>query len=143
MMMLMAAVAGLMMQAGEPAWTWSLYEGEGPVVLANDVPDTARLRATLECEAGQGAARVTAYGSAAPAVAGMATLRSGSASAAAEGLAGRDGRLSATVRTEHPVFAAFVDTGRLTLTMGPTERVVAVQAEHLAKLRRFAELCGG
>lgn len=142
MMMLMAAVAGLVMQAGAPAWTWSLYEGEGPVVLANDVPDTSNLRAVLECEAGQGAARVTAYGSGSPA-SGMATLRSGGATAAAEGRAGRDGRLSAMVRTEHPVFAAFVETGRLTLTVGSTERVVEVQPEHLAKLRRFAELCGG
>ena len=142
MMMLMAAVAGLMMQAGEPAWTWSLYEGEGPVVLANDVPDTARLRATLECETGQGAARVTAY-AAGSAAGGMATLRAGAATAAAEGRAGRDGRLSAMVRTEHPVFAAFVETGRLTLTVGSTERMVEVQAEHLAKLRRFEELCGG
>lgn len=142
MMVLTAALAALAIQSGEPAWTWSLYQDEGPVVLANDVPDTARLRATLECEPGTGAARVTTYG---PGVApvGMATLKSGSATAAAEGRTGSGGRLSAMVRVEHPVFAAFVESGRLTLTVGSTDRLIEVQAEHLAKLRRFAELCGG
>lgn len=141
MTLLFAALAGLLTQGAEPAWTWSLYEGEGPVVLANDVPDTARLRATLECEPGRGVARISSYGG--PATAGMATLRSGPASAATEARAGRDGRLSAALRVDHPVFAAFAESGRLTVTVAETERTIEVQTPHLAKLRRFAELCGG
>lgn len=141
MTMLFAALAGLLAQGAEPAWTWSLYEGEGPVVLANDVPDTARLRATLECEPGQGVARISSYGP--HAAAGMATLRAGPASAATEARAGRDGKLSAALRVDHPVFAAFAESGRLNLTVGDAERTIEVQTSHLAKLRRFAELCGG
>ena len=141
MTLLLAALAGLMLQGAEPAWTWSLYEGEGPVVLANDVPDTARLRATLECEPGSGVARVSTYGAAAEA--GMAALRSGSATAAAEAEAGRNGKLATALRTDHPVFAAFVQSGRMSVTVGANARTLEVQLAHLAKLRRFAELCGG
>jgi len=140
-MVMFAALAGLALQGAEPGWTWSLYQGEGPVVLANDVPDTARLRATLECEPGSGVARVASYGAAAEP--GMATLRSGAATAASEAQAGRNGKLTAVLRTDHPVFAAFVQTGRMVVTVGGAERVVEVQPVHLAKLRRFAELCGG
>lgn len=141
MTMLLAALAGLALQGAEPGWTWSLYEGEGPVVLANDVPDTARLRATLECEPGSGVARLASYGAAAEP--GMATLRSGMATAATEAQAGRNGKLTAVLRTDHPVFAAFVQTGRMAVTVAGNERIVEVQTVHLAKLRRFAELCGG
>lgn len=142
MTLLIAALAGLALQGAEPAWTWSLYEGEGPVVLANDIPDTARLRATLECEPGSGVARVTSYGAAA-AEPGMATLRSGAATAASEAAAGRNGKLTAMLRTDHPVFAAFVQSGRLAMTVAANERAIDVQPAHIAKLRRFAELCGG
>ena len=134
MTMLLAALAGLALQGAEPGWTWSLYEGEGPVVLANDVPDTARLRATLECEPGSGVARLASYGAAAEP--GMAT-------AATEAQVGRNGKLTAVLRTDHPVFAAFVQTGRMAVAVGGNERIVEVQAVHLAKLRRFAELCDG
>lgn len=141
MIMLFAALAGLALQGAEPGWTWSLYEGEGPVVLANDVPDTARLRATLECEPGSGVARLASYG--AEAEPGMATLRSGAATAATEAQAGRNGKLTAVLRTDHPVFASFVRSGRMVVTVAGHERTVEVQPAHLAKLRRFAELCSG
>lgn len=141
MIMLLAALAGLALQGAEPDWTWSLYENEGPIVLANDVPDTARLRATLECEPGSGVARLASYGSAAEP--GMATLRSGAATAATEAEIGRSGKLTAVLRTDHPVFAAFVHSGRLTVAVAGSERTLEVQSAHLAKLRRFAELCGG
>lgn len=141
MTLLFAALAGLAVQAAEPNWTWSLYEGEGPVVLANDVPDTARLRATLECDRGGGVARLASYGAAAES--GVATLRAGSATAAGEAEAGRNGKLTTVLRTDHPVFAAFVQSGRLSLTVASNERAIEVQPPHLAKLRRFAELCGG
>lgn len=141
MTFLTAALAALVLQGAEPAWTWSLYEGEGPVVLANDVPDTARLRATLECEPGSGVARVASYGAAAEP--GMAALRAGTATAAGQAEAGRNGKLMTALRTDHPVFAAFVQTGRLSVTVAANERILEVQPAHLAKLRRFAELCGG
>lgn len=141
MTLLIAALAGLLMQAAEPDWTWSLYEDDGAVVLANDVPDTARLRATLECEVGSGVARIATYGEGT--AAGMASVTSGPASAATQVEAGRNGRMTAVVRTDHPVFAAFVHSGRLTVAVASTTRTVEVQPPHLAKLRRFAELCGG
>lgn len=142
MTLVIAALAAFALQGAEPDWTWSLYEGEGPVVLANDVPDTARLRATLECNPGSGVARVASYGAAA-AEPGMATLRSGGATAASEAMAGRNGRLTAVLRTDHPVFAAFVQSGRLVMSVAANERAIDVQTAHIAKLRRFAELCGG
>ena len=101
----------------EAAWTWTLYEGEAPVVLANEVPDTANLRMTLECEPGSSVAQLTIYGGAP--VAGMARL------------------------TAHPAFAAFSSTGRLGVAVGDERRAVEVPAAHLAKLRRFGELCSG
>ena len=39
-----------------PAWTWTLYD-DNPLVLANEVPDTARLRSTFECEPGSSVVR--------------------------------------------------------------------------------------
>lgn len=138
---LIAALTGLTLQGAEPAWTWSLYDSEDLIVLANDVPDTARLRATLECERGSGVAAIATYG--APMAPGMAAIRSGSATAAAEAGTGRNGKLTTALRADHPVFAAFVQSGRLTVSVASAERVVEVQTAHLAKLRRFAELCGG
>lgn len=141
MIHLLAAVSALALQAAAPAWTWSLYEGDGPVVLANDVPDTAHLRATLECQPGEGVAQLALYDQTGEG--GAATLRSGAASAATQAEVGRTGRLKAALRVDHPVFAAFVDSGRLTLAVAGSERSVEVPAAHRGKLRRFAELCGG
>lgn len=141
MTLLVAALAGLAVQAAEPNWTWSLYDTEGPVVLANDVPDTARLRATLECRRGSGVVRAAAY--VVVASYGLGSLKAGSATAATEIEQGRRGEMAATLRTDHPVFAAFVQSGRLTLAVGSNERDIEVPSAHIAKLRRFAELCGG
>src|SRR5690606_29019843 len=102
MIHLLAAGTALAGQARAPAWTWSQYEGDGPVVLANDVPDTARLPATLECQPGDGVAQLALYGQAGEG--GAATLRSGAASAATQAEVGRTGRLKAALRVDHPVF---------------------------------------
>ena len=71
--------AAVMMQAAPAAsteaWTWTLYQGDGPTVLANEIPDTPRLKSTLECANGTGVARVTLYNSAL--AAGFATLTAG------------------------------------------------------------------
>lgn len=124
----------------ESAWTWTLYE-DAPIVLANEVPDTANLRTTLECDPGSSVARVTLYGGETPA--GLARIGAGSVSAVAETEAARGGGMRVAVRTDHPVFAAFGVDGKLTITVGEQRRAVDVPAAHLAKLRRFAELCSG
>lgn len=124
----------------ETAWTWTLYE-DAPVVLANEVPDTANLRTTLECEAGSSVAQVTLYGG--PAASGMAQVSAGQATAVAQAEAGRAGSLKLAMRTDHPAFAAFTAEGRMRVELGDQTRAVEVQAPHLGKLRRFAELCTG
>jgi hypothetical protein len=135
--------AALAMQAPPPeaAWTWTLYAEAAPVVLANEVPDTASLRTTLECDPGSSIARVTVYGGSP--LAGIARISAGQASAVTEAQAGRGGGVRLALRTDHPVFAAFGADGRLSLVVGEQRRLIEVPQVHLAKLRRFAELCSG
>ena len=137
-----AGLAFLAMQATppEPAWTWTLYADEARVALANEVPDTPNLRFTLECDPASGVARVTFYGG--PAQAGMARVTAGEASAVSESTAER-GTLKLALRTDHPVFAAFAADGRLAAAVGTQRRAIEVPRPHLAKLRRFTELCSG
>lgn len=142
---MIAILAGLALMATqtsppESAWTWTLYADEARVALANEVPDTPSLRFTLECDPASGVARVAFYGG--PAEAGMARVAAGDASAVTESTAER-GALKLTLRTDHPVFAAFAADGRLTATVGAQRRMVEVPRPHLAKLRRFTELCSG
>ena len=124
----------------EAAWTWTLYADAEPVVLANEIPDTASLRATLECDRGTSVARLTLYGGAS--MTGMARVTAGEASAMAEA-AVRAGSTRLALRTDHPVFATFTVDGRMAILVGDQRRLVEVPAAHLAKLRRFAELCAG
>lgn len=132
---LVAAVAAL--QAG---WTWTLYEDALHVVLANEIPDSPQLRAVLECTPGSGVARMQLYGpTSGP---GMATVVSGSAMATGQSDAAGDQR-SLALRTDHPVFSQFLVTGGLDVAVAGRHQAVAVGPAHLAKLRRFAELCGG
>ena len=143
------AATTLMLAAGqtpadtppESAWTWTLYADEAPVVLANEVPDTAHLRATLECEPGANVARLTLYGDAGGT--GMARVTSGDATAVTEAGAARGGGMKLALPADHPVLAAFGVSGRLAVTAGERRQTVEVPPPHLAKLRRFAELCSG
>jgi hypothetical protein len=48
-----------------------------------------------------------------------------------------------TVRTDHPLFAAFVGSGDLTIQTGDRTDRVAIPRAHLAKLRRLADRCAG
>ncbi len=121
-------------------WTWTLYSGDGPLVLANEIPDTPRLRTTLECAPGSSIVRLAFHD--APGADGFAVVRSGAASAEVEARA-RRGRLEAVLRTDHPVFAAFLASGRLTLTLGEQAEAIEIDRANLPKLRRFAELCTG
>lgn len=141
-MILILAAAALVAQTAPPesAWTWTLYADTRPVVLANEVPDTANLRVTLECDPGSSVARVTLYG---PGMSGMARVTAGEAVAIAEAQAARGGGTRLTLRTDHPAFAAFAADGRMTLIVGEARRPVEVPGLHLAKLRRFSELCSG
>ena len=125
----------------EAAWTWTLYGDDTPVVLANEVPDTANLRTTLECDPGSSVAVLTLYGG--EAGSGMARVTAGEASAVAESQPARGGGVKLALRTDHPVFTAFGVGGRLGVAVGEQRRSVEVPAAHLAKLRRFAELCSG
>ncbi len=140
---MLASLAVLSAQSPPPeaAWTWTLYADAAPVVLANEVPDTVNLRFTLECDPGAGVARVTLYGGAG--ASGMARVTAGDASAVAEAEAGRMGGIKLALRADHPVFAAFAADGRMTVAVGEARRAVEVPRPHLAKLRRFAELCSG
>lgn len=122
------------------AWTWTLYNGDGPLVLANEIPDTPRLRATLECAPGSSIVRLTLY-DAAPAE-GIATITSGAASANAE-TRPRRGQLQTMLRADHPVFAAFLANGKLEVAVGEQTSPVEIDRANLSKLRRFAELCTG
>ena len=132
------ALALFGLQTTQPVWTWTLYDSGRTVVLANEAPDTPNLKATLECERGAGAIRVSAYGPAA--VGEFAVLSAGQASATAQ-VTPRQDRIQATIPAAHPVFTAFTSSGRLTLTVGEVQRAVTVDQIHLANLRRFAELC--
>ena len=136
-----AAVLAPQSPSPESAWTWTLYADAAPVVLANEIPDTASLRTTLECDPGGSVARLTLYGG--TALTGMARVTAGETSAVAEAEAGRAGATKLALRTDHPVFAAFIVDGRMAIIVGDQRRPVEIPAAHLAKLRRFAELCSG
>jgi hypothetical protein len=138
---LIAAVLAGQSAPVEPAWTWTLYADGAPVVLAHEIPDTPNLRATFECERGSSIARLTLYGGAG--MGGMARISAGQASAVGEAEAARGGGVRLALRTDHPVFAAFVVDGRLAIVVGDQRRPLEVPSDHLAKLRRFSELCAG
>lgn len=149
MTMILAAIAALAMHDGTiqgrtnpaQAWTWALYEGD-VVTLANEIPDTPRLRATFECTPGSSVARLTLYGGA-PSANGFAQVNAGQSTAT---VAVRDGARGAdvlAVRTDHPVFAAFASSGQMSVRASDADVTVVVETDHLAKLRRFAELCAG
>lgn len=133
--------------SGSDGWTWSLYgAGEGgTVVLANEIPDTPRLSATLECDPGEGAARISVFG-AEGAATGYVSIRSGDAAAASQGEAVPDGdavRLTASLRMEHPVFAAFMASGELTLNQDGHDWPVRLDGRHRGLLADFAAACDG
>jgi hypothetical protein len=137
----LAAALILLVQTPLNAWTWTLYEDTGAVVLAHEVPDTAQLRATFECEPGSGAVEVVLYEFGA--VAEFAQLRAGTATATSEAERGANRSIRVGLRIDHPGFAAFASSGRLTVSSGERSATVTVDRANLAKLRRFGELCAG
>ncbi len=140
MTFLMSAMLAALLQSSA-GWTWTLYEGHGPVVLANEIPDTPELRTTLQCDSGSSAVEVSVL--LPDAQPGFARLRAGDATATSEARAERDGRLGVALRTDHPLFAAFSATGDMTVAVGDAATRVTVPSQHLPKLRRFSDLCSG
>ncbi len=148
-LLMVAALAGQSSgQSPEQArWTWTLYDSGdgGRVVLANEIPDTPSLRATLECDPGDGAVLVSVFDREG-ADAGYVSIRSGQAATASQGELADEGnttRLTASMRMEHPVFAAFLETRVLTLHQGENRWTVRLGARHGALLNDFAAACGG
>jgi hypothetical protein len=150
-MIILAAVMALALQASAPqtqppsAWTWTLYEGDGPVVLANELPDTPNLKATLQCAPGSSVVELAVYDSTerSDAPPGFARLTSGAVTTTSEARIGRGGRVEVVLRTDHPLFAAFVGSGDIVVKTGDQALAVKVDRPHLAKLRRFADRCAG
>jgi len=143
-MILAAMIAALSLQGRAtpaPAWTWALYEGDR-ITLANEIPDTPHLRATFECAPGSSVARMTLYGGA-PSANGMTQVSAGQSNATVAVSEGARGADVLAVRTDHPVFAAFATSGQMSIRAADVGVTVVIEADHLAKLRRFAELCAG
>lgn len=138
MTVLMAGLIALAFQT--PAWTWTLYDDEGQLVLANEVPDTPQLRATFECEPGTGITRLSLYD--APMGEGFATVAAGEASATTQAMT-RPDHTQLTIRIDHPVFATFLAEGAMSVTVQDANRSVEIGRQYLPTLRRFAERCGG
>lgn len=138
---IIAAVGALAVQGPRDGWTWTLYDDARALVLANEMPDTEHLRATLECDAGSGAVTVRIYGFGPGGE--FAQLRAGGATAQSQADADSDGSLGVGLRIDHPVFAAFAGGGRLAVTSGDRAGAVTIDRANLAKLRRFGELCAG
>lgn len=140
-MIALFVIAALAAQSppAERSWTWTLYADAEPVVLAHEIPDSASLRTTLECDPGSGVARLTLYGG--TTISGMVRVISGDASAVTETAPARAGATRLALRIDHPAFAAFTADGRMVVASGDQRRPVDIPSVHLAKLRRFAELC--
>jgi len=134
------ALSGGLHQAD--GWVWSLYEGPRETVLAREIPDTDRLTTTLACAPGSGRVVISFYDL--PARPGFASFRSGDASGTAQ-MAPGDGSdpFSVTLRTDHPAIANFTASGALEVVAGDQIRAISFSRAHLAKLRRFTEICAG
>ncbi|MFW2343605.1 hypothetical protein [Brevundimonas sp.] len=143
--MILTLTAILALQAGPlqaEGWVWSLYEDTRETVLAREIPDTDRLTTTLACAPGSGRVVVSFYDL--PARAGFASFVSGDASGTAEMAAGdASDPFSLTLRTDHPAVANFTATGSLEVVAGDQTRTITFSRPHLAKLRRFTEICAG
>ncbi len=121
-------------------WAWSLYESGGSVVLANEVPDTTLLKATLECTPGGDTATLSLYDP--QARPGFARLSVGEATGTAELQAARGGKMETALRLDHPVFTTFVAKGALSIASGDGRVELSADPAFLPVLRQFAERCG-
>jgi len=125
--------------AQNAGWTWTLYADSTPVVLAQEIPDTPRLKTTLQCAPGTRQVQISLYDADAVA-AGPVILKSGRQSSEGE-LRAASNRLAVSLPVDHPVFLAFQASGRLELKSGERVLPIIIEAAHLPKLARFAEAC--
>ena len=107
--------------AAQDLWTWTLYEDGGALALANEVPDTSKLAAVLECKPGDGVAKVSVFPN--------------------QG-ADRSPPVVGEMKTADAAFVSFVRTGKLSLKTDAGSGEIAMDPAHRAKLERFARLCG-
>jgi hypothetical protein len=101
------------------SWTWTLYESRTSLALANEIPDTPQLAAVLECTPGSGQAKVSIYPT-----------------------GERTRPVVGDYKTTNAAFAAFVQSGKLSMKTDAGEGQIEMDAEHRPKLERFARLCG-
>ena len=132
-------MAGQVMAQAPETWVWALYEDGPAPVLAQEIPDTPRLKTTLECDGTSKSVRVVVHGDNAL-TAGSVTLASGAQSVQSE-LKTEPGSKSASVRLDHPVFASFTANGALKLEQPSGAVDVTVEQPYLNILRRFSRLC--
>ena len=103
------------------AWTWTLYERPTSVVLAQEIADTPVLGVVFECRPNTGQVTVTLYPE----------------------RTDRDSPpLSAQLTTRSLAFTSLSQTGRIRLTGSSRSVLVTIPAQEMAKLTRFAEVCG-
>ena len=123
-------------------WVWTLYDNTGPtVVLAEEVPDTPHLRATLECLQGSGQARLTHY-QPPSAASGNASLSSGTARLETAATIERQ-RMVLSLRVGTPLFQSLTNTGRLGVSLEDQTTEFRFDRQSLPRLRQFADLCAG
>jgi len=117
---LLAVALSATAASAQDLWTWTLYENPGALALANEVPDSTKLAAVLECRPGSGAAKVSIF---------------------PEGGRSRT-PIVGEYRTSDADFLGFVRSGKLSLKTDGGSGEIAMDAEHRSKLERFARLCG-
>lgn len=120
---------------GGAGWVWSLYDRDGGVALAREVPDSSQLSAVFECVPGSGTARLTVYGPVARP--DFVNLSAGEVSADAETAPGTD--LAVRLQLDHPVLLA-LERGE-TLTVSAGTEVISLPPPAAALLMRFRSVC--
>jgi len=141
------ATASALIIASSPAhtqsqaqrWIWTLYDDSNPVVLALEIPDTPRLKTTLECESHSSLVRISMYENEALPE-GPAIIRAGNHQSPAQ-IESRGTRRIATLQVDHPVFNAFQADGRLEISASDQTATISVGSANLSKLNRFARAC--
>ena len=126
-------------QAQSPRWIWTLYDDSNPVVLALEIPDTPRLKTTLECEASSALVRISLYENEALPE-GPAIISSGGHQSPAQ-IESRGTRRVVTLQADHPVFNAFQADGRLEIAASDQTAAISLGSANLSKLNRFARAC--
>jgi hypothetical protein len=119
--LLLAAGTGAGQPAPQGQWTWSLYEHDKSVTLANEIPDTDSIGAVFECDKGSGQARLSVY---------------------PDGARRPEDRFTVPVGIRDALFADFLKTGRMVVRSEERIATILLSPDHRRDLQRFAALCG-